>query len=301
SMAVCRAGASSRNIPLYKYIAQLSGNKKFILPSPMFNLIEGGKHAKNYIAIQEFLITPFYKTFKKSFEIGKETYHALEKLIKKKYAYSIGYEGGFSPNLSNSEEALNLLKKTIGNKKVRIAIDAAASQFYKEDYYDLDIKSPNNIGKMRKTSEELIEFYKSLIKKYDIFSIEDPFDQDDSKSFQKFTKGIGKRVQIVGDDLTVTNPKKIQEAIKNRLCNAMILKINQIGTITESIGAYKLARKAKWKIIVSHRGEETMDDFIADLAVGLGAEFIKSGAPFPIERMAKYNRLVEIENELSLN
>ena len=151
---------------------------------------------------------------------------------------------------------------------------------------------------MRKTGEELIEFYKNLIKKYNILSIEDPFSQDDWKSYGEFTKEIGKKLQIVGDDLLVTNPSRIKQAISQKACNALLLKINQIGTITESINAYKLAKKAKWKVMVSHRSGETRDDFIADLVVGLGTGQIKSGAPFPIERMTKYNRLVEIEKEL---
>ncbi|MBS3074966.1 phosphopyruvate hydratase [Candidatus Pacearchaeota archaeon] len=303
SMAVCRAGAVSKNIPLYKHIAELSENKKLILPFPFFNIINGGRHAKNNLAIQEFMIVPISKNFKEALEIGAEIYNDLKKIIIQKYpSFNIGDEGGFSPNLNNTEEALDLLRRLIlkskHNKKVRIAIDAAASEFFKDNYYDLDIKNPNNIGKMRKTGEELIEFYKNLIKKYNILSIEDPFSQDDWKSYGEFTKEIGKKLQIVGDDLLVTNPSRIKQAISQKACNALLLKINQIGTITESINAYKLAKKAKWKVMVSHRSGETRDDFIADLVVGLGTGQIKSGAPFPIERMTKYNRLVEIEKEL---
>jgi enolase len=298
SMAVCRAGAASKNRPLYKHIAELSGNKKLVLPLPFFNIINGGRHAKNNLAIQEFMIVPFSKNFKEALETGTEIYNDLIKIIVQRYnSFDTGDEGGFSPNLKNTEEAIELLNKAIKKKKVKIALDCAASEFYKEGYYDLDIKNPNNIGKMRKTGVELIEFYEDLIKKYNLFSIEDPFNEDDLESYKKFTKEVGKKVQIVGDDLLVTNSNRIKQAIKNKACNALLLKMNQIGTITESINSYKLAKKAKWKVIVSHRSGETKDDFIADLAVGLGAGYIKSGAPFPIERMTKYNRLVEIARE----
>ncbi len=309
SMAVCRAGAASKKIPLYKHIAEIAGVKKFVMPVPSFNVINGGKHAGNKLAMQEFMILPVKAdNFKEAMKMGSEIYHHLKKIIKEKYsqnAINVGDEGGFAPDINALKEALELLKKAIlkagYGKKVKIGMDIAASEFFKNGVYDLDFKNPNNNGKMKKTGEKMIEIYKDLIKEYGIVSIEDPFDQDDWKSYEKLTSEIGEKIQVVGDDLLVTNPKRIREAIKKKACNALLLKINQIGTITEAIEACKTAQNAGWNVMVSHRSGETEDSFIADLAVGIKAGQIKTGAPCRSERLAKYNQLIRIEEELGKN
>src|SRR3989338_8525003 len=304
SMAVCRAGASGKKIPLYRHISEISGNKKILMPVPSFNVINGGRHAKNKLSIQEFMILPIgASNFQEAMKLGKEVYDNLGKIIKEKYGNEIpiGDEGGFALPLADNKQALDLLREAIlkskDSKKIRIGIDAAASEFYKNGKYDLNFKAPNN-KKDEKTGEEMIDFYKEIIKNYNLISIEDPFEQNDWGSYSKFMKEFGGKIQVIGDDLLVTNPKRIKEAIKKKACNALILKINQIGTITEAIDAFRLAKKAGWKIMVSHRSGETQDSFIADLAAGLGAEEIKAGAPFKPERLAKYNRLLEIEREI---
>jgi enolase len=306
SMAVCRAGASAKKIPLYKYIGKLCGNSKMILPIPSFNVINGGRHAGNKLSFQEFMILPVKaKNFKEAMQIGDEIYLILKEIIKKKYGsedINVGDEGGFAPDISDNKEALELLmsgiKKSGYSKKVRIGIDVAASEFFKSGKYNLNFKERKSL---LKSGEDMIEYYKKLVKKYNIISIEDGFDQDDFENWVKLNSLIGKKVQIVGDDLLVTNPHRIRRAIAENACNALLLKINQIGTISESIQAFKIAKDAGWKIMVSHRSGETEDSFIADLAVGLGCGQIKSGAPCRSERLAKYNRLLEIEDELGEN
>lgn len=307
SMAVCRAGAAAEGVPLYKYIAMLAGNKsqKFKMPVPSFNVINGGQHAGNGLAFQEFMIMPTgAKSFTEAMKIGSETYHALKSVIAKKYgkdATNVGDEGGFAPGISNNEEGLELLvaaiKKAGYTGKVSIAMDAAASEFYdkKSKKYDLGFKSDLS---MLLPGKELGELYKVFAKQYPIVSIEDPFDQDDFASTAVLTKQIGKKVQIVGDDLLVTNPKRITTAIKKKACNALLLKVNQIGSITEAIDAATKSKDAKWGVMVSHRSGETEDTFIADLVVGLGTGEIKTGAPCRSERLAKYNQLLRIEEEL---
>lgn len=302
SMAVCRAGAHASSLPLYQYIGKLSQNKKFILPIPSFNILNGGRHAGNKITFQEFMIMPIgAENFKEAMKIGSEIYSILKNLIEKKYGKSnlgIGDEGGFAPNIDN-EQALEILTQAIiqskYSNKTRIAIDAAASEFFENKKYNLNFKQKS---KKLVSSEELIKIYQSIIKKYNIISLEDPFEQDQFSSYNKFNKLLGKSIQIVGDDLLVTNPERIKLAIKKKACNTLLLKINQIGTITEAIEAFKLAKKAKWKVMVSHRSGETEDHFIADLALGLGAEEIKSGAPCRSERLSKYNQLIRIEESL---
>jgi len=304
SMALCRAGAASSKKPLYKYIADLAGVNEFVLPVPSFNVINGGRHAGNSLAIQEFMILPIgAKNFKEAVRMGVEVYHILKKLIKEKYGHdsiNVGDEGGFAPNIKESKEALELLKTAIKNigyaGKIKIGLDVAASEFFKDGKYDLNFKNPSH--QERKTGEEMISLYKNFIKNYEIISIEDPFDQDDWDSYTKLTKEIGKDIQIVGDDLLVTNPKRISNAITKKACNALLLKLNQIGTLSEAIEACKIAKEADWGVMVSHRSGETEDTFIADLAVGLKAGQIKSGAPCRSERVAKYNQLMRIEEEL---
>ncbi|MFA5857016.1 MAG: phosphopyruvate hydratase [Candidatus Pacearchaeota archaeon] len=303
SMAICKAGTGAKKIPLYLYISQLAGVKDFVMPVPSFNVINGGKHAGNKLAMQEFMILPVGATsFKEALRMGSEVYHNLKKIIKEKYgtdAINVGDEGGFAPNIQDNKEGLELLKTAIiksGYKgKVKIGMDIAASEFYKENKYDLNFKGDK---KDLKSGEEMIDLYKSFIKNYDIVSIEDPFDQDDWSNYKKLTNEVGKDIQIVGDDFLVTNPKRIKQAISKKSCNALLLKVNQIGTISEAIEACNLSKNAGWAVMVSHRSGETEDTFIADLVVGLKTGQIKTGAPCRGERLAKYNQLLRIEEEL---
>jgi enolase len=305
SMAVCKAGALEENIPLYKHIANIAKVKDFVMPVPSFNVINGGKHAGNRLAMQEFMILPIgAPNFKEALRMGAETYHILKEVIKEKYgidATNVGDEGGFAPNIKDAEEALDLLKEAISKAgyegKIKIGMDCAASEFYKDKKYDLDFKS-SSAGKKTKTGDEMIKLYKELVENYDIVSIEDPFDQDDWDSYAKLTKEIGKKVQIVGDDLLVTNSERIQKAIHKKACNSLLLKVNQIGTVTEAMEAAQLAIDNGWGVMVSHRSGETEDTFIADLVVGLRTGQIKTGAPCRSERNAKYNQLLRIEEEL---
>jgi enolase len=307
SMAICKAGAAEKGVPLYRHIADLAGNKHIILPVPAFNVINGGSHAGNKLAMQEFMILPVgAPNYKEALRMGAEIYHNLKAIIKDKYgqdATNVGDEGGFAPNIQNNREGLELLKQAIAKAGytdiVKIGMDVAASEFYTDDgKYDLDFKTKNNDKSQVLTGEQLANLYKEFVRDYPIISIEDPFDQDDWESYAKLTAEVGKAVQIVGDDLLVTNPKRIQTAIEKKACNALLLKVNQIGSITESIQACKLAQSQGWGVMVSHRSGETEDTFIADLVVGLGTGEIKTGAPCRSERLAKYNQLLRIEEEL---
>ncbi|MGV8152291.1 MAG: phosphopyruvate hydratase [Candidatus Nanoarchaeia archaeon] len=305
SMAVARAGAASKNMQLYEYIADIVGNKNLVLPVPSFNVINGGKHAGNKLAMQEFMILPIgAPNFREAMRYGAEVYHSLKKVIKEKYgtdAVNVGDEGGFAPNIQDNKEGLELLKEAIKKAgyegKVKIGMDVAASEFFENGEYNLDFKNPNSSQK-KKTGKEMIELYKQFVKEYGLVSIEDPFDQDDWESYKELTKEIGKEVQIVGDDLLVTNPKRIKMGIEKKACNALLLKVNQIGTVTEAIQACIDAKKAGWGVMVSHRSGETEDSFIADLVVGLSTGEIKTGAPCRSERLAKYNQLMRIEEKL---
>ncbi|GAB2272240.1 Enolase [Dionaea muscipula] len=307
SLAVCKAGAQVKKIPLYKHIADLAGNKHLILPVPAFNVINGGSHAGNKLAMQEFMILPVgASSFKEAMKMGSEIYHHLKGVIKKKYgqdATNVGDEGGFAPNIQENVEGLELLKTAIEKAgytgKVVIGMDVAASEFYKEDKtYDLNFKEEKNDGSQKISGDSLKELYKSFVSKYPIVSIEDPFDQDDWEHYSKITLEIGEQVQIVGDDLLVTNPKRVEKAINGKSCNALLLKVNQIGSVTESIEAVKMSKRAGWGVMASHRSGETEDTFIADLSVGLATGQIKTGAPCRSERLAKYNQLLRIEEEL---
>jgi enolase len=297
SMAVCRLAAQVKQKQLYEYIGEITGTdpKKFTIPVPFSNIINGGKHAGSSLKIQEFMITPVYaKNFKEAVQMCAEVYQTLKKLIEEKYgksATNVGDEGGFAPQLSTPEQALDLLtdaiKKAGYSGKVKIAIDAAASEFYKEGYYVMD---------KQYTKDEMIAYYLRLLKTYSIVTVEDVFDQDDFDSWAKFTEKASKsKVRVIGDDLTVSNTERIQMAVDKKLCSALLLKVNQIGTVTEAINAAKMAYKAGWIVMVSHRSGETEDTFIADLAVGLGCGHIKLGAPCRTERVAKYNQLLRIE------
>ncbi|KAI4880073.1 hypothetical protein NFI96_013381 [Prochilodus magdalenae] len=303
SLAVCKAGAAEKGVPLYRHIADLAGHKEVILPVPAFNVINGGSHAGNKLAMQEFMILPVgAATFREAMRIGAEVYHNLKGVIKAKYgkdATNVGDEGGFAPNILENNEALELLKSAIEkagySDKIIIGMDVAASEFFRSGKYDLDFKSPDD-PKRHITGEQLGNLYKSFIQNYPVQSIEDPFDQDDWENWTKFTSSVD--IQIVGDDLTVTNPKRIQQAVDKKACNCLLLKVNQIGSVTESVQACKLAQKNGWGVMVSHRSGETEDTFIADLVVGLCTGQIKTGAPCRSERLAKYNQLMRIEEHL---
>jgi len=310
SMAVCRAGAAAQQLPLYKYIAGLAKKPtdNFVMPVPSFNVINGGSHAGNRLACQEFMILPVgAKSFREAMRMGAEVYATLKKCIVKKYgqdAANVGDEGGFAPNVQDNNEALDILMEAIklaGHEgAIKIGTDVAASEFYDKGVYDLGWKNEGG-GKPedKLDSAKLIDYYKSQwVAKYPFVSIEDPFDQDDWEAYSKFTAEIGKEQQIVGDDLLVTNPKRVQKAIDCAACNALLLKVNQIGSVTESIEAASMAMAKGWGVMVSHRSGETEDTFIADLVVGLRTGQIKTGAPCRSERLAKYNQLLRIEEEL---
>merc|ERR1712232_288778 len=310
SMAVCRAGAASMQMPLYEYIANLSGRPtdKYVMPVPSFNVINGGSHAGNRLACQEFMILPTgASTFREALQVGAEVYHTLKGVIKKKYgqdACNVGDEGGFAPSVQDNNEALDVLmeaiKKSGHEAKVKIGTDVAASEFFipETGKYDLDFKNPNSAPEMKKTGAEMVDYYKNWFAKYPFVSIEDPFDQDDWAAYSHFCKECGKDMQIVGDDLLVTNVKRIAKALDVGACNALLLKVNQIGSISESIDAANMSMRAGWGVMVSHRSGETEDSFIADLVVGLRTGEIKTGAPCRSERLAKYNQLLRIEEEL---
>ena len=292
-------------IPLYKHISELAGNSKLVLPVPAFNVINGGSHAGNKLAMQEFMILPVgASSFAEAMRMGSEVYHNLKTVIKKKYgqdACNVGDEGGFAPNIQENKEGLELLKEAIEKAgytgKIKIGMDVAAAEFYTADkMYDLDFKTENNDGSMKKTGEEMIAMYKEFCSEYPIVSIEDPFDQDDFENTGILT-GSGV-CQVVGDDLLVTNPERVATAIEAKACNALLLKVNQIGSITEAIEAVRMSKKAGWGVMTSHRSGETEDSYIADLAVGLATGQIKTGAPCRSERLSKYNQLLRIEEEL---
>lgn len=295
SLAVSRAGAKEKNIPLWKNISQLAGRKPS-LPTPCFNVINGGAHAKNDLDFQEFMIVPMVKPFSKAFNLGLRTYQELKRIIKEKYGVSAlktGDEGGFAPPVKRPEQALDLILEAVRNlnfeKEIKIILDVASSQFFKNGRYETNFKNFS--------SDELIEYYSGLIKKYPIIGLEDPLAEDDWKGWKRLKSRIN-GILLIGDDLTVTNKNRVKRAIKEDCANAIIIKPNQRGTLKETVDCAKTAQRAGWKIVVSNRSGETMDDFISDLAVGIGAEYIKSGAPFPKERMAKYKRLLKIEKEI---
>lgn len=308
SMAVAKAGAAEKGVPLYVHLSELAGNKPpYVLPVPCMNVINGGSHAGNALAFQEFMILPTgAKDFEEAMQIGTETYHALKKVINKKYgidATNVGDEGGFAPNVQGAEESLELLMEAIKSAgyegQIKIALDVASSEFYKEGKYDLDFKNPNSDSSKWLTGQQLSEYYIGLVKKYPIISIEDPFDQDDWEAWTHFTQNAG--IQVVGDDLTVTNPVRVQTAIDKKACNALLLKVNQIGSISESISAAKLSFSDGWGVMVSHRSGETEDTTIADIVIALRTGQIKTGAPSRSERVAKYNALLRIQDELKIN
>jgi len=291
SLAVCRAGAKTNNLPLWKWISKIARTKP-ALPVPCVLFIEGGLHGKRDLTFQEFMAYFPAESFKEKFKTASNIYKKLGQVFKKRYgkgATRLGMEGAFTPPIKKTKEVLDLLTEAGGNK-INMIIDAAASTFLKKGRYNLE--------KKKLSRGELLNFYLELCKNYPIVALEDPFSQEDWQGFQKITKKIGKKVTIIGDDLLVTNLQRIKEAAKKKACNGLILKPNQVGTVSETIEAAKYAMKKKWKVFVKHRGGETKDDFIADLAVGLGTGFIMAGGPSKPERMAKYNRLLKIEKEI---
>ncbi len=296
SMAFARAHADSKNIPLYRYLADQAGTTP-ALPLPFSNVINGGVHAGNELEMQEFMIVPFKtRSFSKAVRMVVETYHELKGIIASKYgtdATGVGDEGGFAPPVKDASEALKLLslavRKAGYDGKIAFAMDPASSEFYHDD---------GTYMSRRWSASKLKSYYGRLARQYPLISLEDPFDQDDFDSWKTFTSSYGSKLQIVGDDLTVTNPARVQLASDQKLCNSLLLKINQIGTLTESFQAARVAIDAGWTVMVSHRSGETEDSFIADLAVALGCGQIKLGAPCRSDRVAKYNRLLRIEQEL---
>eukprot|EP00644_Phytophthora_capsici_P016692 jgi/Phyca11/509557/fgenesh2_kg.PHYCAscaffold_47_\ len=292
-------------VPLYQHFADLIGNKNVVLPVPSFNVINGGSHAGNKLAFQEFMLLPTgAESFSEAMVMGCEVYHQLKSVIKKKYgqdATNVGDEGGFAPNIQSNREGVELLMTAINRAgydgKIGIGMDVASSEFLTKDgKYDLNFKTEGSTDLL--TGEELGQLYQDLAKEFPIISIEDPFDQDDWTHYTSFTAGIGEKVQVVGDDLLCTNPKRIATALDKKACNALLLKVNQIGSVTESVDAVALAQKNGWGVMTSHRSGETEDSYIADLAVGLATGQIKTGAPCRSERLAKYNQLLRIEEAL---
>merc|ERR1712043_54200 len=311
SLAASKAGAAAKGVPLYQHYADIAGNPTpDTLPVPCFNVINGGEHAGNKLAFQEFFVIPTgAETFSESMEIGCEVFHNLKSVIKAKFggdATLIGDEGGFAPPF-DVESGLQLIMEATEKAgyldKVSVGLDVASSEFKVKDKneYDLDFKTTDadKDSSLLLTGDEFIAFYKDMISKYPIVTIEDPFDQDDWDNWTTICSEIGEKVQIVGDDLTVTNPIKIQQAIDQGSANCLLLKVNQIGSISESIDAVKLSKQNGWGVMTSHRSGETEDSYIADLAVGLCTGQIKTGAPCRGERTAKYNQLLRIEEELA--
>jgi len=310
SMAACKAAAEAKGVPLYRYIAQISGNTgPMVLPVPCFNVINGGSHAGNKLAFQEYFIIPVgAESFKEAMRIGAECYHTLKSIIKKKFggdATLIGDEGGFAPPC-DARQGVELVMEAIEKAgyagKCKVGMDVAASEFKTEgaDEYDLGTWYPDSekTADLKMTGAQLGEFYAQLCKDFPIITIEDPFDQDDWAAWAKMTADIGEPTQIVGDDLTVTNVTRVKKAIDDKACNALLLKVNQIGTISESINAVKMCKQSGWGVMCSHRSGETEDTTIADIAVGLCTGQIKTGAPCRSDRNAKYNQLMRIEEEL---
>ena len=299
SIAVARAAANEAGLPLYQY---LGGVNAKTMPIPMMNIINGGEHADNNVDIQEFMIMPIgAETFKEALRMGAEVYHALKKVLKDKgLSTGVGDEGGFAPNLESNKKAFDCILEAVKaagyepGKDIVLAIDAAASEFYDEDK-----KKYVLAGEGRElTSEELSKFYQELVNEYPIYSIEDGLAEDDWEGWKHLTELIGDKVQLVGDDFFVTNTKRLQEGIEKKSANSILIKLNQIGTITETLDAIELAKRHNYTAIISHRSGESEDSTIADLAVATNAGFIKTGAPARSERVAKYNELLRIEDEL---
>ena len=296
SLAVAHAAAESAELPLYRYIGGPTAN---LLPVPMMNILNGGSHADSNVDIQEFMIAPIgASTFAEALEWGAAVYHALKSVLKGRgLATGLGDEGGFAPNLESNAAALDLILEAIGKagltpgKDVALALDVAASEFYNED-------GTYNFEGGKKTAQEMAAYYTELVAKYPLVSIEDPLNEEDWDGWKAITEALGDKVQLVGDDLFVTNVTRLQKGIDTKTANALLVKVNQIGTLTETIDAVTLAHRSGYTTMMSHRSGETEDTTIADLAVALGCGQIKTGAPARTERVAKYNQLLRIEEDL---
>ncbi len=297
SMAVARAAASSLGVPLYRYLGGANG---VVLPTPMLNIINGGAHAANSADFQEYMIMPVgFDSFKEALRASAEVYHALKKVLSDEgHSTNIGDEGGFAPSLKNNEEPIQKIMKAIelagykAGEEIAIALDVASSEFYENGKYNLHTEN------RALTSSEMVDYYEMLISKYPIVSIEDGLDEGDWDGWAELTKRLGKKVQLVGDDLFVTNKKILAEGIEKNIANSVLIKLNQIGTLSETLQTIRLAHRNNYTCIVSHRSGETEDSFIADLAVAINSGQIKTGSTARSERIAKYNRLLEIEEEL---
>ncbi len=297
SMAVARAAADSLQLPLYKYLGGVSART---MPVPMLNILNGGEHADNNVDLQEFMIMPVgAEDFPHALRMGTEIFHALKKVLKEKgLVTSVGDEGGFAPDLKSNQEALEMLMKAVEaggyepGREIKFAIDAAAAELYDNGKYNL-----KGEGKTLDSSE-MSSYYKKLTEEYPIISIEDPLDEDDWDGWEELTAELGSKIQLVGDDLFVTNTERLQKGIKNKVANSILIKLNQIGTITETMEAIDMAKKASYTSVISHRSGETDDSFIADLAVAVNAGQIKAGAPSRMDRVAKYNQLLRIDEKL---
>jgi len=296
SLAVAKASAEHADLSLFKYVG---GNNAHVLPVPMMNILNGGAHADTNVDIQEFMVAPIgADTFKESLRWGAEIYHSLKSVLKKRgLATSIGDEGGFAPNLDSNRAALDLILEAVelagfkAGKEIALAMDVAATEFHENGKYAFEGK--------QLTSEEMIAYYSSLVDAYPLVSIEDPLDEDDWDGWAAITKELGSKVQLVGDDLFVTNPERLARGIASATANAMLVKVNQIGSLTETLDAVELAHRAGYRNMMSHRSGETEDVTIADLAVATNCGQIKTGAPARSERVAKYNQLLRIEDELA--
>lgn len=298
SVACLKAAALDSGLEVYEYL----NRREKRLPYAMYNIINGGKHSSNNLDIQEFMIVPKFKEFKEGLRAASEIFNQLKSLlIKQGLSVNVGDEGGFAPDLKSNEEALSLIMKSISEAgyipgvNVFVALDVAASSLYNKnnDTYKIDNNSLSR--------EELLDYYVSLVKNYPIISIEDPFDENDYEGFKMITEVLGKKISIVGDDLFVTNKELLKKGIDNKMCNAILIKLNQVGTFYETLETIVLAKQHNYTTIISHRSGETLDTFIADLAVSLNIPFIKTGSVTRGERVCKYNRLMEIEEELSKN
>lgn len=298
SLAVAKAGAAVSNLPLYKYIGGVNAH---LLPTPMMNIINGGAHADNNVDFQEFMIMPVNApSFKEAIRMGAEVFHSLKKVLKGKgLNTAVGDEGGFAPDLKSNEEAILTILEAIekaGYKPgtdVKLAMDVASSEFYKDGVYTLPGENNKTF-----TSKELVDFYVELCEKYPIISIEDGLDQDDWEGWDYLTEKLGDKVQLVGDDFFVTNTKRLKQGIDRGVANSILIKVNQIGTLTETLEAIQMAQKANYTAVVSHRSGETEDTTIADIAVATNAGQIKTGSASRTDRIAKYNQLMRIEDEL---
>ncbi len=298
SMAAAKASAVSAGVPLYQYLGGAGARR---IPVPMMNILNGGKHAENSVDFQEFMVMPIgAPNFAEALRYGAETFHALKKILTKKgYSVGVGDEGGFAPNLKSNDEACEVIIEAIQaagyapGKDIALALDPAASSFCEKGTYVL-----SKSGQGNKTSAEMTELYKKWVEKYYIVSIEDGLDENDWDGFKAHTAALGDKIQIVGDDIFVTNPQFVARGIKEKSANSVLIKLNQIGTVSETIDTINLCRKAGWGYVISHRSGETEDDFMADFAVAMGGGQIKTGSACRSERICKYNRLLEIEHEL---